>query len=340
MKDRSLTRKISNKESLAISLLRVVGCVFIVICHLAQESQYSIIQMSAQLFTVGVPIFFIISAFIYSKKQIGQPVNWLVQRGKRILIPMYLLVGIIMGYSIIILNKNIDLKTLGIYIFNAQGFTGGKLRGTGHLWFLSVLMICYILTPCLEKIKSSFDRKALIKIVIIGMMLQILLAIFYSKLIGIYLAHVCIYTIVYMFSDEEVYNVKNYIILAIITGIATLFRFYLKTIDDRTSRDLIHALYECIVVPYSMGILGLWVTSTVFYMVRKFEFLNKFKKIILHIERYSFEIYLVHYMYIVGPFNLLDTTNSRILNIGIVLIITYISSRLLYTCEQIIYKKI
>ena len=37
-------------------------------------------------------------------------------------------------------------------MFNIQGLVGDEIEGLNHLWFLSVLMICYFITPIAQKI--------------------------------------------------------------------------------------------------------------------------------------------------------------------------------------------
>lgn len=61
----------------SLSIARVIAMWFIVVCHLGSRFDSSAI---AQLFNVGVPMFFMISGYLYGKRQIRKPAIWLFKR--------------------------------------------------------------------------------------------------------------------------------------------------------------------------------------------------------------------------------------------------------------------
>lgn len=45
------------------------------------------------------------------------------------------------------------LKCVPIYLSNTQYWLG-KIGGGAHLWFISIISLCYLVTPLLQKIKK------------------------------------------------------------------------------------------------------------------------------------------------------------------------------------------
>ena len=52
-----------------------------------------------------------------------------------------------------IIWHNVSIEDSVIYLFNVQGIFGTRAT-TNPLWFLTLLMICYLITPLLSKIKT------------------------------------------------------------------------------------------------------------------------------------------------------------------------------------------
>lgn len=72
-----------------ISILRVLGMLFIILCHIASWLDIAFLE---QFFNYGVYIFLFISGFLYANKEINSPSKWFLTRVKKLLIPFYLFV--------------------------------------------------------------------------------------------------------------------------------------------------------------------------------------------------------------------------------------------------------
>lgn len=59
-------------KEIFISYLRVFAMILILACHIVQEHNNSYINMTAQFLNVGVPIFIIISGYLYGQKEIKE----------------------------------------------------------------------------------------------------------------------------------------------------------------------------------------------------------------------------------------------------------------------------
>lgn len=96
-------------------------------------------------------------------------------------------------------------------------------------------------------------------------------------------------------------------------------------------------LYNILITEYTQTIIGFSILFIVFYLVSKFE--NKLTlKVIKYFNSISYEVYLSHYMFIVGPVGLMNITSSKIINSLIVIGCTYLSVVLLHKVSQMICK--
>ena len=70
------------------TLIRFIGVVLILLCHYTEQSSSSFLNMSAQFFNIGVPIFIILSGFLFGVREGGEnALSWYFKRIKRIYIP-------------------------------------------------------------------------------------------------------------------------------------------------------------------------------------------------------------------------------------------------------------
>ena len=80
--------EISSIESKIITIIRAIAMVLIILCHYCDY--FEGVEFLSQLFNVGVPIFFIISGFLYGQKQINNIKKWYIKQFAKIVIPLYI----------------------------------------------------------------------------------------------------------------------------------------------------------------------------------------------------------------------------------------------------------
>lgn len=328
--------EISKQESYIISVVRVFSMILILLCHLVQENSNFIITQTAQIFNVGVFVFLFISGFLYGNKEINNTKKWYLKRAIRILVPLYIFIIFLIIVNVVFLNKAIDIKYYFIYLFNMQGLLGHML-GAQHLWFLTALMLCYLVTPLLNKGKKEFNNRNKIVYFIILISIHIIITIFVNRKVGLYLGYLYTYIFAYYFGEgwKRIIKNKDIIVLTIVMIIALGIRFMAKFIMDGS------IIYDGIIVIYEQSILAFWIFIAIYFIMNKFEkYGNKKSKIILYFDNLSFYIYIVHIMFMTGPIRLMGLSNSFVLDSIIVFTATYISSIILkYICDSI-YKKI
>lgn len=146
-------------RDIAITLLHVIGMIMIFLCHSMQiEKIYSL----SEILISGVPLFLFVSGYLAGKKEIDNIGKWWAGKAKRVLVPLFFFIIIVYGgYAI---SKAADVSPFQ-WIFslcNLQGLNYtywkfnyfGAVAGCGHLWFVTTLMFCYLLTPIMQKFKK------------------------------------------------------------------------------------------------------------------------------------------------------------------------------------------
>lgn len=141
-------KEITLQQKNAITIVRVLSMLMIITCHILQGYN----QSSAFLFNVGVQIFFLLSGFLYGKIEITSIASFVKKRFVKVYIPFILVVLCCVAIYIIFNITALSFRNIIPYVFNIQGLVGDEIEGLNHLWFLSVLMICYFITPIAQKI--------------------------------------------------------------------------------------------------------------------------------------------------------------------------------------------
>lgn len=139
-----------NRQTDFVTWLRAFAVISILLCHYVQESANAYIQMSAQLFNIGVNIFFLISGFCFGLQgEIKDTFNWYKKRLKRIYIPLWIFLIFLM-LTYIVLRLKFNIGNLLTCFLGIQGAKVGVL-GADHTWFITVILLCYLVTPLIAK---------------------------------------------------------------------------------------------------------------------------------------------------------------------------------------------
>lgn len=136
---------------MAVNLIRICGALLIFLCHACSESGSAIGGILGQFFNVGVPVFFVLSGYLHSLKAAPiHTVKWYAKKLQRLMVPLYIFLAIlaviyfIAGYSI---NWAVWLQS----VIPVCGLTENYISGCGQLWFLTHLLVCYLVTPLLQR---------------------------------------------------------------------------------------------------------------------------------------------------------------------------------------------
>lgn len=349
--------KMNKFKDNTVSIARVLGMFFIMLCHLA--TWYGI-EAFAQLFNVGVQLFLFISGYMYGKKHINDYGKWLKTKFLRICIPLYIFISFMFIYQYIVLHIDINLKSILTYLFNLEGigmiiifsplslFQFEPLQGTGQLWFLTAIMFCYFGVIIIQKLelkyKDLFNKKNLINIAIIFILIQC--AISY---LHIQINHIFIFFVGYFLSRYLTkISLIQYINFTIIMAGAMALRLITRSLIDGT------ILYDYIVTSLTHDILAIWIYISIYtfnqYRENIITFISN-SSLWKSLDRLSYYVYITHYMYLVGPFKLEPDIINNYIGGGVYskiianlsctilfFILSFISAITLYYICNLVYK--
>lgn len=238
----------------------------------------------------------------------------------------------------IIQNKTINMFTLFIQILNLQGLFNKAFQGMGHLWFVTVIMICYLLTPVFLKILGTRRFKFNIFTLLVLFLLQIVISYLpYFNLFGIYLVYIYVYFAGFLFKRYNWINVLNHTYLnCTLMIISIIARLYFRFLFDGT------LFYNNIIAPYTQACFGICLFWLMYFLFNTKAFSDKVSngllfKFIRILDLISYDVYITHYIFCVGPVSIIGfVTSSYVLDTVIFFILTFASSFLLFKLTKLI----
>ena len=285
----------------------------IVLCHIAQFFDLQI----AYLLNVGVQIFFFMSGFLYGRMEIkSSSFGFYKKRFVKVFLPYYIFLAIvIVVYAVFKLYK-FNAQQILLYLLNLQWFST-PIDGLNHLWFLTVLMVGYLLTPWIKRLVEKHLVWFLLVFVVCSVMEFVFVRKFYS-----FCAWVALYFAGMLFGYYYSKKTSNLLLL-----ISSIFLAVLLVLFKPDWLNQYEFRYYTIWLHW---ILGLFLFVALFRFLPRFINTNKKYSIIKHFDSISYEVYLVHHPLILGPLSMLFLTPYVWLNILLFLFAVYILSRLLH----------
>ena len=204
-------------------------------------------------------------------------------------------------------------------------FAVGTIKGIGHLWFVSAILFCYFVTPYLAAFRDYISQK------IVGKQLILLLALFcIVSIVGVFTngftpGNICCYMLGYFMAvyvkryGEKVIKISFILSLlpCIVSNAIYIFLKYVNGIDMQGVFSHV-TLYSHMFLAFSIVTL----------LIITFGNIKK-RRIYEWSDNYSYEVYIVHQLFILSPFTMLTLTTDVTLNIIIATITIFISGYIL-----------
>jgi peptidoglycan/LPS O-acetylase OafA/YrhL len=322
----------------SISLLRVLAMLMVIMCHLTGFFGSWI----AQVLNVGVYVFFIISGYLYSTKSLTSPGKWFFQRWEKICIPAIIWVAIVIVYELIVMSTAPSVKDVIIFGLNFQGLPWiaaflpgidetGALGGLTHLWFITVIMVCYLELIAIKKIeeKTVINNKIVLPVLIALCIILGLFRINIIPLTSFYIGYIS-------GKDKSPITKKNYILLSAGMVAAMAARLIVRRYADGT------AIYDLVTVHMTHAVLGLWIFHTVKLMTDSIQFVDDLAKsrFIAWCDKLSLFIYITHDYFLSEQFGLSDLVYRAPAQIILFFIISVLTAIGLKALTELITKRI
>lgn len=313
---------LTKQESVFVSVSRVLAMLMIVACHVLQAYGND----WAYVFNVGVQMFFLLSGFLYGRRDDINCKNFLVSRLKKVYFP-YLIYFAITALCLTFFSKvQISWNQIVVYILNLQGFVGKPIDGLNHLWFLSVLMLCYILTPVIKKLLRKKFWVTVSGLLIIAIVEYSLLQKKYAMF-----TWVALYLLGIIMGEKEIKYAKWVGLLSVCASVLIISS--LPGVGSLSQSGYFH-IGVWFHVSLSLSILAMFY----FALTKLLADECKVPRIFGWLDKYSYEIYLVHHLFILGPCSMLFVFDNKLISIILVIVCAMVSAVLLKLLSKILIK--
>lgn len=143
----------SSNRVVGISVARMLGLCLILMCHIFQAIDSPI----CYFLNIGVQIFLFISGYLYGTKSINDTLRWYKKRLCKILIPYYLMLIIIVLVNCIQGVFPSPIETISSIL--CMQWYGYSVQNAGHLWYISCILFCYLITPIIQAVTDKLNGK-------------------------------------------------------------------------------------------------------------------------------------------------------------------------------------
>ena len=267
--------------------------ILIVLCHVIKK--YSFIpgyQFMGQFLNVGVQIFIIISGYLYGMKVVSgggkfeSASSFIWKRLLKVSLPVQLFALMLLAYygmdeiwhTIILL---LNIQGIGFIIDTDLFWAGPKM---GHTWFVTVILLCYLITPLLGKWNQQ-GRMTIKRLAIVWMIVLII------PYIGVYLGNIALYMTSFYVAANLKLKRCSILGLLMVCVLSILIRVLGWVIFDNT------ILYNDIICLLTHIILAIGIMLTIRELTYKYVCFSSIveKKWYIFLEKHSFYIYITHY---------------------------------------------
>lgn len=314
---------LDNQKDRSVSVIRLIAFGFIITCHIQQYLNISL----AWWFNVGVQIFLCISGYLYGGKDIPNEIEFYRKQLIKILTPYYITVIIVMAIQFGLFPEQIGfetvVKTLLCY---------GTLKGGEHLWYIPSILMCYVMTPFLLKwIKQ--DEKVISHTVIMLAIYAVVFTLFYKYFNPAIMSCYFIGLVLGYTNNkfcQKAKKIKGIVILLSLMNIVQIILDYVVKLRFEGTIETVYNLW----CNYNHVWLGITIFVVLKSILDNIHIPAWLIKITNFSDHYSYEGYLVHQFFIIGPMSLMSLTKSLTLNIIIILFLILVFSYLLNVMKQ------
>lgn len=305
------------QKQYGLSMVCFIAMISTILCHIMQYFG----NVACYYLNVGVGLFLFISGFLYGKKDISDVTvfykKWLV----RIFVPYYIMLGVIILVKLL-QRESITVKESISSVLCLQWY-GKTVPNCGHLWYISCILFCYLITPVLQWICKQNENKSLTKKCILLVLTVLMLQVIYS-LGGMKQATTSIlpYILGYFMSFNKItLNSRGggYSTVILVTSLGLYCVMYV--FEVLRCFDILSILLD-----YYKSIVA--IAITMFFV--QYSFGNAYIRNIFDFsDKYSYGIYLTHHIFILGSLSVMTLTPYLWTNVTIPFLIATITGMVL-----------
>ena len=137
------------KRDVAYDYIRSTAMLAIILCHFFQIRNCYIVS---SWLNIGVQVFFVLSAKLLSQKNVAtstEIVTFYKTRLLRICLPVWIYLLCLVP-ALYVVGRGPALADILLYTVGMAGFAPSGILGLGHFWYITVVLLCYLLVPILN----------------------------------------------------------------------------------------------------------------------------------------------------------------------------------------------
>ena len=310
------------KRDLSISFVRMLAMMFIVICHVMQYYDMEL----AWWFNVGVQIFLCISGYLYGRKRILDILVFYHKNFVKILIDYEIVVFAAVAATVLFTDTVITVEEIAGAVLTVSTIAGGA-----HLWFIPTILMCYLLTPLYERIFSRAEQShkllvpaAVLLFVMNELVFRQMFSYFNAAWINCYLIGFALRR----FQQYRFWYTGSAWLLTLTGAVCISIQASVRYLQLITLTDAWRPFYYPM-CDYGHVFLGVALFCSGRVLLRPFCNINLIQRILRLSDRYSYQIYLTHHFFILGPLSLMALTANSYVNVVLILLLTVLTAVLL-----------
>lgn len=290
-----MTKENEKKKDLALDYIRAIAMLMIAFCHFFQ------ILHSLELafwLNIGVQIFLVLSAKLLQKKSFNtkrDALQFYKTRVVRIMLPVWIYLIAICTVLVVIQQPPSWISVIA-YALGGAAFVKNGILGLGHFWYLTIILIAYLLTPVLAIFaKRMKEARRWIFVSILVMISLGLVSIFWLIATPAYGVHLSLFIVAYyLFQRQEqdrdwAKNGVKYVFIPMILSVAGRIACTIVGVEAWKY----YTVYDALCIPIFKAVQGYWLFCALYCLFSQ-EKCRVFPKAIEKLSVLSFEIYITH----------------------------------------------
>lgn len=318
---------------MSIDIIRICGAALIFLCHACNESGSVVGGMLGQIFNVGVPIFFILSGYLHGQKETPKnKLKWYGRKLHRLLLPLYIFVAALAA-AYLAAGLPIDLSIWGQTIIPICGLTQKYIPGCGQLWFLTHLLICYLLTPLLQE-HTQLGKRGIVLMSAIWLVVCVLLAYTVPPIWCTLLNSLLSYAVGFYVLPHLLLRKHHYGLLLGTAFLSCCCRFVFRHFFDGTP------FYNSVATELCSLVLALSIIVFLFQIGKLFDAAvnSSVKSRVAALSKKTYEFYLVHYIFLTGPLKI--KLPHYLQSVLVALVLSAVSSAFVHLLSNLFNRKL
>jgi peptidoglycan/LPS O-acetylase OafA/YrhL len=330
------------KRDARISAIRMICTLAVVVLHITQQLEkiYAPIRYATDWLNLGLVMFFCISAFLYSKREITKVKKWYLHRYLEIAIPSVLVgiatVVVFWAKGSITADKMIGalLSCVGLQVYAPDSWMFVQL------WFITYLLFFYLSVPLIQRVKckETTDFKFWSVLAASIILLQTISIVIESKT-GVTLLSVGIllrfYLPYFTFKRYDINGAEIKPIMRLLTVFSVVAVGVICWVRYTPNVGIPSGIAEIMFV-YTQTLTGF---VLFYWLYRGFAWMKE-NAVLKIADKYSYEVYLTHCLFIGYSTSLIWNAKNVVLGIVVALAATAVSSVILNIVSAAIKKPI